>query len=534
MKKTTLLLMMMFVSLIYAQPNTNPTAPQARDAENVISIYGGGDNGNPYANITGVNFTPNWGQPGSYVTPDPAFDVNGNSVLYYEGLSYQGTDFAGNAQNAADMEFLHVDVWSPIDDVIRITPINNGTGAIEFYVDVSVTAGEWTTVDLPKADFTGMTWDSVFQLKVEKLGWGTPAPRGDFYLDNIYFWKNAVNPLEDATLSDLQVENVTVAGFASSTTDYEFGVAPGTTTVPQITSAPTTNANATTVITQATAIPGDATVVVTAEDGTTTETYTVSIVEQGPPTAAPTPPALASNQVVSIYSDAYTQQPLNFDVDFCGTNSTEELQIGGNNTILYKNNNCQGIVLDTPVDVTSFTTLNFDFYIEDGVDLVGKVLSVKLNQTNGNTDPNDDVFLDTALNQASNPPLETGQWVTAQVLVDLSGFTALDEIVITAGTLSNNLYYDNVYLSGGTLSNDSFSQAEFRAYPNPTQDVWNIRTSENIQKVEVYNITGRLVKEVNVNASEASINASELSTGVYLAKISNEFDQTRTIKLIKE
>ena len=47
-------------------------------------------------------------------------------------------------------------------------------------------------------------------------------------------------------------------------------------TVPQITAATTTDANAQTTITQATAIPGDATVVVTAQDGTTTQTYTVS------------------------------------------------------------------------------------------------------------------------------------------------------------------------------------------------------------------------------------------------------------------
>jgi selenophosphate synthetase-related protein len=50
----------------------------------------------------------------------------------------------------------------------------------------------------------------------------------------------------------------------------------GTTAVPQITAVTKRIVQASEVITQATAIPGDATVVVTSEDGTVTATYTVS------------------------------------------------------------------------------------------------------------------------------------------------------------------------------------------------------------------------------------------------------------------
>ncbi|MBZ9787266.1 T9SS type A sorting domain-containing protein [Psychroflexus sp. CAK57W] len=99
---------------------------------------------------------------------------------------------------------------------------------------------------------------------------------------------------------------------------------------------------------------------------------------------------------------------------------------------------------------------------------------------------------------------------------------------------SGIVYIDNILLTKAALTNDSFSRAEFKAYPNPTQDVWNIKTTENIQSIQVFNITGRLVKDMKVNGSGAVINTSGLSKGVYLAKISNEFDQTKTIKLIKE
>lgn len=252
-----------------------------------------------------------------------------------------------------------------------------------------------------------------------------------------------------------------------------------------------------------------------------------------PSTAAPTPDPIPDNEVISFYSDEFAQQPLNFDAGFCGFDSTEELQIEGNNTIKYKGNACQGIILDSPVDATTFTTMHFDFYVEDGADLTGSVISLKLNQTNG-PGPDDDVFLDNVLTEGSTPPIVTGQWVSVELTVDLTPFTALDEVVITAGTLSNELYYDNFYLSGGTLNSETFEAAEFKTYPNPTSDVWNVQTTENIQTIEIFNTVGRLVKEVNVNANEAVINSDDLSTGIYFARISNVFDQTKTIKLIKK
>jgi hypothetical protein len=252
-----------------------------------------------------------------------------------------------------------------------------------------------------------------------------------------------------------------------------------------------------------------------------------------PTTAAPTPPAAPDNQIISIYSDAYAQQPLNFDAGFCGTGSVEEIQVAGNNTILYKGNACQGIQLNTPVDASSFTTFNFDFYIDVAVtDFVGKVVSLKLVDTNG-ADPDD--VIDIVLTDASTPVLVAGQWVTLSVPVDLSLFDTFDEFVITAGTLSNQFYYDNVYLSGGTLSNDEFDVATFSVYPNPTSNVWNIDTNNtNIQTVEIFNTLGRLVKSIEVNASEISIDANDFASGIYFAKINSQNSNSNTVKLIKK
>jgi hypothetical protein len=85
-------------------------------------------------------------------------------------------------------------------------------------------------------------------------------------------------PSTDATLSDLRVNNVTVPGFAADkyeyTIDVPYGTAVGSDLV-QVT-AEKNDPNATMNINQATALPGAATVVVTAEDGIASNTYTVN------------------------------------------------------------------------------------------------------------------------------------------------------------------------------------------------------------------------------------------------------------------
>ncbi len=78
-----------------------------------------------------------------------------------------------------------------------------------------------------------------------------------------------------ATLSDLKVNGTTVTGFSASVLTYSVVLPAGTSTVPTVT-ATTTDANATKVITPAAALPGTSTVVVTAQDGTTTKTYSIS------------------------------------------------------------------------------------------------------------------------------------------------------------------------------------------------------------------------------------------------------------------
>ena len=172
-------------------PTTAAPTPPARDAANVISIYGG----TPYTNITGVTYDPDWGQAGHGMVNTSYNPGDGNSALAYVNFNYQGTTFT--AKDASMMDSLHVDIWVPsgTNRKVKVTPVNasTGTGVAEVLVEVPLTPGAWNSVNLSKNQFTGMTWDAVHQLKFDGQFNGdnsaNTTTRDPIYLDNIYFSK---------------------------------------------------------------------------------------------------------------------------------------------------------------------------------------------------------------------------------------------------------------------------------------------------------------------------------------------------------
>ena len=75
------------------------------------------------------------------------------------------------------MEYLNFDVWTAADPMatfLQVTPVQ--PGPIEFLVDVPYVSGEWTTISIPMADFVGMSWADVFQMKFAANGPGSTVP----------------------------------------------------------------------------------------------------------------------------------------------------------------------------------------------------------------------------------------------------------------------------------------------------------------------------------------------------------------------
>lgn len=84
------------------------------------------------------------------------------------------------------------------------------------------------------------------------------------------------------------------------------------------------------------------------------------------------------------------------------------------------------------------------------------------------------------------------------------------------------------------LGVNKFDQASFKAYPNPTRDSWNIVSgNDDITSVQVYDVLGKSVYARTAASKEVTINASELSSGVYYAKVATANGES-TLKLVRE
>lgn len=109
-----------------------------------------------------------------------------------------------------------------------------------------------------------------------------------------------------------------------------------------------------------------------------------------------------------------------------------------------------------------------------------------------------------------------------------------DIVVTTAGTYAITFNRTTgAYNFGTALAVNKFDKVSLNAYPNPTKTSWNITSNDDITSVQVYDMLGKSVYAKTTTSKELSINAAELSKGMYFAKVSTA-NGTSTVKLVKE
>jgi hypothetical protein len=68
-------------------------------------------------------------------------------------------------------------------------------------------------------------------------------------------------------------------------------------------------------------------------------------------------------------------------------------------------------------------------------------------------------------------------------------------------------------------------------YPNPAKSFFVIRSSLPVKKIEIFDVSGKLIKEINFSTKEPKISLKGIKSGVYLLKIKTE-NKEFTKKLI--
>ncbi|MFZ4436265.1 MAG: T9SS type A sorting domain-containing protein [Flavobacterium psychrophilum] len=84
-----------------------------------------------------------------------------------------------------------------------------------------------------------------------------------------------------------------------------------------------------------------------------------------------------------------------------------------------------------------------------------------------------------------------------------------------------------------TFSNVTFDNGNFKVYPNPSQNVWNVASAnEAITAIQIVDVLGKTVMTVAPQATSAVVDASALNSGIYFARIATA-TATSTIKLVR-
>ncbi|VXB44317.1 putative Por secretion system C-terminal sorting domain-containing protein [Flavobacterium sp. 9AF] len=138
--------------------------------------------------------------------------------------------------------------------------------------------------------------------------------------------------------------------------------------------------------------------------------------------------------------------------------------------------------------------------------------------TNANVNPllNTDFTL-----QLNSPAINTGNnnYIPSSILVDLAGNNRF------IGTIDKGAYeYD------GSLTNTHFTQfTDFSVYPNPTNGIIFINTKEQIEKMILYTLDGRILLESNNNF----LNLSQYPSGMYILSLKTKNGLEGSQKIIK-
>lgn len=85
-----------------------------------------------------------------------------------------------------------------------------------------------------------------------------------------------------------------------------------------------------------------------------------------------------------------------------------------------------------------------------------------------------------------------------------------------------------------TAGVDEFTANTISVYPNPTQNQWNFAADNLvIDRLDIIDLTGKVVFTSQVNASEAVVNAEGFAPGMYFAKLTSG-NTMKTLKIIKK
>ncbi|NGZ90231.1 fibronectin type III domain-containing protein, partial [Psychroflexus maritimus] len=233
---------------------------------------------------------------------------------------------------------------------------------------------------------------------------------------------------------------------------------------------------------------------------------------------APTPTEEEEN-VISLFSNAYTDEPVDTFLTVWSAAELEDIQIQGVDTKLYTNLDFAGIeTVANPIDATQMDFFHLDVWSPNATTFRIKLVDLGDGVVEGEI--------------AYEIPQE--EWVSLEI--DLADFADADLVTNPDNllTVRNSIqqiiisglpvgavtaYVDNIYFSQEPVSTIDFDSSNFSYYPVPVKANLNIQSTSTVEQVEVFNTLGQRVISVQPKTEMPVVNMQSLQTGVYLMKV---------------
>ncbi|MDT8346506.1 MAG: carbohydrate-binding protein [Flavobacteriaceae bacterium] len=277
--------------------------------------------------------------------------------------------------------------------------------------------------------------------------------------------------------------------------------------------------------------PGTA--VITASLGGVEAAGSLTINSLGAFNLAPTPTEDPAN-VISIFSNAYTNEPVEFFNGFWQFSTTQggaDLQIGGDDIIRYSELNFVGIQFTQPtIDASEMTNFRLDFLTLEQLD-PGDFFRIEIvdfgpdNSFGGGDDSSGSATF-------VQPTLVSGSWVSFDIpmanLAGLSSKSNLAQIVLVTDATIKDVFIDNIYMYKtptepvGAAPTPTLPQANVISlfsdvYNDVTVDTWRTDWSAAATVLDDISINGDAVKRytnlgfVGVETVNNTVDASAMT-----------------------
>ncbi|OYU83525.1 MAG: glycosyl hydrolase family 16 [Flavobacterium sp. BFFFF2] len=372
-----------------------------------------------------------------------ARDLTGFDALTFYAKASQGV--IPNAAGEGGCEFGFGEDFFPNKYITSITKVSVGTA--------------WTKYIIPIPDASKL----IQEKGMFRIAAGTQNTGGAGYslwIDELKFEKlGTILPLNASIMNGANVTRTTFVGVTSvvngvvANFNMPNGINQSVTIAPAYLNFASSNPSVATVNDAGVVTPisaGTATITATFNGQPTTGSLIINCT--GSYVKAPTPTLNASN-VISIFSDAYTNVPVAYYNGYWQpwqTTVSNDFSVNGDNVLNYTNFNFVGIEFSNPtVNATSMTHIHLDAFIPGPI-ASGRQLRVIVVDfgADGVYNGGDDTRHSTTFTATTSTPVVSQNWISIEIpfsaMPNLASRSHLAQIILEGGD-NSILYVDNIY-----------------------------------------------------------------------------------------